>query len=141
MSAPKVEKSQICVLVSICLPCFTSDLLQMYKYVKDLQLNVSKLCLALQNLMDSMIGLGGDCASPAGKTVQICDLAVGLWFPGSSVDHTGLVDVTEDKDCSYSRSFHGRRMNGLVPTHQSSNGPLHRNPLLSHNDGMWLYSV
>ena len=103
MSVPKVEKSQICVLVSIYhLPYFTSDLLQINKYVKYLQLNISKLCLALQNLRDSMTGLGEDCASPAGMTVQNCDLAMGLWFPGSSLCHTCLVDVTEDEDCSYS---------------------------------------
>ncbi|KAJ7397161.1 hypothetical protein BTVI_138229 [Pitangus sulphuratus] len=33
---------------------------------------------------DSMTASGEDCASPAGTTVQNCDLVVGLWFPGSS---------------------------------------------------------
>lgn len=85
-----------------------------------------------------MTGLGEDYASSAGKTVQNCDLAMDLWFPGSSLYRMGLVGIAEDEDCSYSWSFHGPHMNRPDPIHQSSNGPLHRNPLCSHTDGMWL---
>lgn len=61
------EDSDLCF--SIFLPYFTSDLLQINKLFKDIQLNISKLRLALQNLRDPMTGLGEDCAS---------------WFPVSS---------------------------------------------------------
>lgn len=40
-----------------------------------------------------MTGLGEDCASPAGETVQNCDVVMGLGFPGSSPYHMGLVDA------------------------------------------------